>query len=118
MWLQWYAYTTVKGTVAARRLNNSAYGKKLAIINKALLISYILKINNAFIDSAEDLDVVMPMHNLIEYSKNYSKTLGGLWNYYRDELNSGLSGAGNNINYSIKYLNERCWNYCTIKIFK
>ena len=50
----------------------------------------------------------MPMHNLIEYSKNYSKTLGGLWNYYRDELNSGLSGAGNNINYSIKYLNERC----------
>ena len=28
----------------------------------------------------------MPMYNLLEYSKNYSKTSGSLWNYYRDEL--------------------------------
>ena len=41
----------------------------------------------------------MPMHNLLEYSKNYSKTTGSLWNYYRDEPNRG---ANNNINYSIK----------------
>ena len=41
----------------------------------------------------------MPMYNLIEYSESYSKTLGSLWNYYRDEANSG---AENNINYSIK----------------
>ena len=39
------------------------------------------------------------MYNLIEYSKNYSKTTGSLWNYYRDEPNSGAEG---NINYSIK----------------
>ena len=39
------------------------------------------------------------MHNLLEYSKNYSKTTGSLWNYYRDKRNSG---ANNNINYSIK----------------
>ena len=41
----------------------------------------------------------MPMYNLIEYSKNYSKTIGILWNYYRDEPNIGAEG---NINYSIK----------------
>ena len=44
----------------------------------------------------------MPMYNLIEYSKHYSKTTGSFWNYYRDEPNSGLGGADNNINYSVK----------------
>ena len=39
------------------------------------------------------------MYNLIEYSKNYSKTTGSLWNYYRDESKSAAQG---NINYSIK----------------
>ena len=58
--------------------------------------------NNMLIDNAEDLDVVMPMYNLLEYSKKYSKTTGRFWNYYRDEPNSGLGGADNNINYSIK----------------
>ena len=43
----------------------------------------------------------MSMYSLIEYSKNYSKTTRSLWNYYRDEANSGLGGADNNINYSI-----------------
>ena len=37
----------------------------------------------------------MPMYNLIEYSKNYSKTMGRLWHYYREETNSGLGGADN-----------------------
>ena len=41
--------------------------------------------NNVLIDNAEDLDIVMPMYNLLEYSKNYRKTTGSLWNYYRDE---------------------------------
>ena len=38
------------------------------------------------IENSEDLDTAMPMYNLLEYSKNYSKTSGSLWNYYRDEL--------------------------------
>ena len=37
-------------------------------------------------ENEEYLDVVLPMYNLLEYSKNYSKTTGSLWNYYRDEL--------------------------------
>ena len=41
-------------------------------------------------DSAEDLDVVMLMYNLLEYGKIYRKTTGSLWNYYRDEPSNPL----------------------------
>ena len=71
----------------------------MAFKNNAPFISCILKINDTLIDNAEDLDTVMPMYNLIEYSKNYSKRTGSLWNYYRDEPNSGAVG---NINHSIR----------------
>ena len=43
------------------------------------------KQNNREIDYAGDIDIVMSMHNLIEYSDNYSKTSGSVWQYYRDE---------------------------------
>ena len=52
-----------------------------------------------FQNFAEDLDVVMPMYNLLEYSKNYRKTTGSLWNYYKDEPNS--STDDDNITHSI-----------------
>ena len=51
------------------------------------------------IDNAEDLDVVMLVYNLLEYSKNYKKTIDSLWNYYRDEPNSSIDD--NNITHSI-----------------
>ena len=63
------------------------------------------------IDNVEALDIVMPMYNCIEYSKNYRKTTGSLWNYYRDEPKSGLGGDDNNINYSIK--DSKSFNYKT-----
>ena len=44
------------------------------------------KINNEFIEDADDLDIVIPMYNLLQYSKNYRKTIGSLYNYYRYEL--------------------------------
>ena len=47
--------------------------------------------NGLKIDNAEDLDVVMPTYNLLEYSENYRKTMGSLWNYYRDEPSNPLS---------------------------
>ena len=53
---------------------------------------YVSKMNSVKIDNAEDLDVVMPMYNLLEYSKNYRRTTGSLWNYYRDEPNSNTDG--------------------------
>ena len=96
------AYIVVKGTITVTNLINGAYDKKLAFKNNAPFVSCISKINNILIDNAEDLDIVMLMYNLTEYSKNYSKTTRSLWNYYRDEPNSGLGSADSNINYSIK----------------
>ena len=53
-------------------------------------INCISKINSVKIDNAEDLDFVMPMYNLLEYSKNYRKRTGSLWNYYRGEQSDPL----------------------------
>ena len=56
--------------------------------NNAPFTNCISKIIYVLTDNAEYLYVVMPMYNLFEYSKNYRKTTGSLWNYYRDEPNN------------------------------
>ena len=91
------AYIVVNGTITVKNPNNDVCDKKIAF--NAPFVSCISKVNNPFIENAEDLYVVMPMYNLLVYSKSYSKTTGGFWNYYRDEPNSC---ANNSINYSIK----------------
>ena len=80
--------------------------KKLDFKNNTPFISCISKINDTLIDNAEDLDLVMPMYNLFEYSKNYLKTSRSLWNYYRDEPNSGAEG---DVDHSIK--NSKSFDY-------
>ena len=80
--------------------------KKLVFKNNAPFINCISRINGVKIGNAEDLYVVTPMYNLLEYSKNYRKTTGSLWNYYRDEPNSGVNGG---INYSI--MNSKSFDY-------
>ena len=55
--------------------------------NCAPFTKCISKINDTEIDNAHDIDIVMPMYNSIEYSNNYSKTSGSLWQYYKDESN-------------------------------
>ena len=60
----------------------------LTFTNNAPFTNCISKINNILIDNAEDLDTVIPMYNLLEYSKYYSKTTDSFWNYYRDEPNN------------------------------
>ena len=47
--------------------------------NNAPFRSCISKISGTLIGNAEDLDIVLPMYNLLEYSQNYSRTLGSLW---------------------------------------
>ena len=84
------ACIVAKGTINVADPNNNAYDKKLAFKNNIPFISCITKINSTLVDNAEDLDIVKRMYSLIEYSKNYSKTTGSLWNYYRDEPNSGV----------------------------
>ena len=54
-------------------------GKGVTFKNCATFTKCISRINNTDIDNAQDIDIVMPMHNLIEYSDNYSKTSRSLW---------------------------------------
>ena len=75
------AHIVIKGIITVTDPNNNAYDKKLAFKNNAPFISCILNINDTLIDNAEDLNILMPMYNLIKYIKNYSKTTGTLWNY-------------------------------------
>ena len=53
----------------------------------------ISRINNTDINNAQDIDIVMSMYNLIEYSDNYSKTSGSLWQYYKDEPNDNIADS-------------------------
>ena len=86
------AYIVVKGgitlTKAADRDFIDVRNRCLAFKNDAPFTNSISKINNVLIDIVEDLDIVMRMYNLLEYSKSYSKTTGSLWNYYKDEPNN------------------------------
>ena len=93
---------------ATNNANNTAFGeRKLVFKNNAPFINCISKINGLKIDNAEDLDVVIPMYNLLEYCKNYRKTTGSLWNYYRDEPNSDTDD--NEIMHSI--INSESFDY-------
>ena len=51
----------------------------------------INRINGTDIDNAQDIDIVMPMYNLIDYSNNYAKTSGSLWQYYNDDPNDNMT---------------------------
>ena len=79
-----HVYIAVKGDVIITSPNNAKTNKAVAFKNNAPFISCISKIKGIKINNTEDLDVVMPMYNLLEYNKNYRNTTGSLWNYYRD----------------------------------
>ena len=66
-------YIVVKGNIIVTNPDNAKRNKVIAFKNNAPLINCISKINGVKIDNAEDLDVVMPMYNLLECSKNYRK---------------------------------------------
>ena len=96
------AYILVKGTItvantaaADAAANNT--NKKATFKNCAPHTSCISRINSTQIDNAQYIDVVMPMYNLIEYSDNYSKTYGILWQYCRDEPATNINN--NNIEF-------------------
>ena len=85
------AYILVSGTItvtanAGENNIRDIKNRPLILKNNAPFVSSITKINNELIEDAEDLDVVMSMYNLLEYSKNYRKTIGSIYNYYRDEV--------------------------------
>ena len=89
LWDSSDAYSFIKGTISVN--NTAAAGaavnnanKKVIFKNCAPFTNCISEINNTQIDNAKDIDIVMPMYNLIEYSDNYAKKTGSLWQYYKD----------------------------------
>ena len=76
---------------AARRADER--NKGVTFKNCALFTKCISIINNTDIDNVHDIDIVMPMYNLLEYSDNYSKTCGSLWQYYKDDPNDNLTDS-------------------------
>ena len=67
--------------------------KNVTFKNCAPFTKCISRINNENIDNAQDIDIVMPMYNFIEYSDNYSKTSGSLWQYYKDDPNDNITDS-------------------------
>ena len=111
------AYILVKGTItvnntaaaapaAAANANNT--NKKVIFKNCAPFTNCISEINNTQVDNAKDIDIVMPMYNSLEYSNNYSKTSGRLWQYCIDipalDNNNGIANfTENNLTDSINF---------------
>ena len=87
------AYIVVKGAITVTNPNNAKRNKAVAFEYNAPFINCFSKVNGVKIDNAEGLDAVMPMYNLLEYSKNYRKATGSLWNYYKDEPSNPLSSS-------------------------
>ena len=94
------AYILVKGKItitgegadaAARQADERDKG--VAFKNCAPFTNFISEITNTLVDNAKDIDIVMPMYNLIEYSDNYAKTSGSLWQYFRDEPDDNLEDS-------------------------
>ena len=120
------AYILVKGkiVVTAPGANNNANNirdkrnRPVILKNNAQFVSCIIRINGELIEDADDLDIVMPMYNLLEYSKNYRKTIASLYNYFRDELTNDDNDNFANINVvnleAFKYKNKITGNTCNV----
>ena len=94
------SYMLAKGTItitgagdaaAARQANER--DKEVTFKNCSPFTKCISRINNAGIDNAHDIDTLIPMYNLIEYSDNYSITSGSLWQYYKDDPNDNIADS-------------------------
>ena len=88
------AYILVKERITITGARDNAAARQADERNKGVIfkscapfINCKSEINNTEIDNAKDIDIVLPMYNLIEYSDNYVKASGSLWQYYKDEQN-------------------------------
>ena len=94
------AYILVKGTITINGAGADAATRQaderdkcVAFKNCAPFTNCISEINNTQVDNAKDIDIVLPMYNLIEYSDNYAKTTGSLWQYFRDEPDDNIEDS-------------------------
>ena len=121
----------IDSTIRAAAANANT---RLALTNCAPFTKYNLEINDEHVDTAENLDIAMPMYNLIEYSDNYQDSSATLYQYKRDEPpeDEAVADLTNNNSSSFKYQVKLLGNpvlddaiakityksCCTIKIFK
>ena len=94
------AYIFVKGTITITGAGDDAAtgqaderDRGVTFKNYAPFTKCTSRINGTDIDNCRDIDIAMPMYNLIEYSDNYSKTSGSLWQYYKDDPNVNLANS-------------------------
>ena len=92
------AYILVNGRITITRAGDDDAARQaderdkgVTFKNCAPFTKCISRINNTDIDNVQGIDIVMPMYNLIEYSDNYSKTSGSLWQYYKDDPNDNIT---------------------------
>ena len=107
------AYILVKGTITVDNTAAAVFAannnnKKVIFKKCAPFIKCISEINNTNLDDAKDLDIVMPMFNLIEYSSAYEKTSGSLWQYCKDipavdDNNAIVEFVSNNLTSSFNF---------------
>ena len=103
------AHILIKGTITVDgNAPRDRQNRPVILKNNAPFISCITRINGELIEDADDLHVVMPTYNLLEYSKNYRKTTGSLYNYYRDELNDD---ANNNDHRNNNVVSSNAFKY-------
>ena len=92
--IQMRAYILVTGNITVVDGNRNT---KVAFKNCAQFTRCVTYINDEHIDTAENLDIIMNMYNLIEYSDNYSDTSRSLWQFKRDEQNMNNAGNPDNV---------------------
>ena len=101
------AYILVDGTIRAAAANANT---RLALKNCALFTKCNLEINDEHVNTAQNLDIVMPMYNLIEYSGNYQDSSATLYQYKRDEppeanaINDLTTNTSSSFKYKVKLL--------------
>ena len=84
---------TITGSGADAAARQADERDRVAFKNCAPFTSCKSDTNNVEIYYCQDIDIAMPMYNLVEYSDNYAKTCGSLWQYYRDEPNDDLADS-------------------------
>ena len=87
-------YILVKRTITITGAGADAAARQADESDKGVAFkNCISEISNTQVDNAKDIDIVMTMYNLIEYSDNYAKTTGSLWQYFRDEPNYDIEDS-------------------------
>ena len=94
------AYILVEGTITVTGTGDIAPARQVDEREKGVIFKNcasftkcINRINNTNIDTAQDIDIVFPMYNLIEYSDNYAKTSASLSQYYKDDPNDNTANS-------------------------